>query len=127
MPIPVLALVLVPFLIVAVLAMIFLTPSINGLFAFIWEDPTNRLRRKILYRLRQIHNEGNIPDQTAVLMVASEFHTTEHEVLDTVGVFSAEEIKGIFTEQRGLLGILADKLRCHLRAGAGTKGGKPHD
>lgn len=127
MPLPVLALVLLPFLIVGVLAMFFLTEPINRLFAFVWEDPTDLLRRKILHRLRQIHIEGSVPDETAVLMVASEFHTTEHEVLDTVGVLSAGEIKDIFTEQRGLLGILADKLRGHVRAGAGAKGGKPHD
>ena len=125
MPFPVLALVLLPFLIVGVLAMFFLTEPINSLFAFVWEDPTDRLRRKMLHRLRRIHFEGSIPDQTAVLMVASEFHTTEREVLDTIGVLTAWEINDIFAQRRGLLGILADKLREHVRAGAGAKGGTP--
>lgn len=115
---------LIPFMIVfgiaGLLAMAFLTPVFNRFFSLLWEDPTERERRKILKRLQELHVDGNVPEETAVLMASSEFHTSVENVLEAVGVLSIGEVKGILTGRRGGLGIIADKLAKHVR----SKGGK---
>ncbi len=114
----------IPFLIVfglaGLAAMAYLTPWFNRFFSLIWEDPSERERRKILKRLKELHVDGNVPEETAALMVSSEFNTSVENVLEAVGVLTVGELKGILTGKRGALGIIADKLVKHAR----SKGGK---
>ena len=113
------------FLPFAIFAMVVLIPPINAMFALIWEDPRERQRRMVLKRLKELHVDGNVPAETAVLMASQEISATEADLRAAAGLFSASEIKSVLRGERSLLRVVSDSIQKTLLDGATGKGRKP--
>lgn len=84
-----------------------LMPWVNSLFSLVWEDPSDKQRRLILRRLKELHIDGEVPAASAVLMTAREFHTTEYRLLGVLGVGDSSEVPALLRGRRdGLGGLL---------------------
>lgn len=112
---------LLPFVI---FAMVVLIPPINAMFALIWEDPRERQRHMVLKRLKELHVDGDVPAETAVLMASQENNITEEQLKAAVGMFSASEIKSVLLGQRSLSRVVIDTMQKTIIAGAAGKGRK---
>jgi hypothetical protein len=118
MPI-VLAIILLPFLFIGIWALVYLLPVTNKLFSMIWMDPTERQRQEILVRLKEHHVDGGVPEETAVLMAAKEFSTTEKNLLKAAELFSAADVKALLTGKRNVLDVGLGHVVKHMRKNAG--------
>jgi hypothetical protein len=105
------------------IAVVYLTPVTNRILGLIWEDPTERRRKKILKRLRELHVDGNIPEETAVLMAAKEYNASEQAILDVVGAVDARDVAKLVTGRMSPLGFLLHGFDRALRKGSGRRRG----
>lgn len=101
------------------LSVIYVLPVTNRLFSLIWEDPTERQRKKILKRIKELYVDGNIPEETAILMAAKEYNTTEREVLETIGAVSVGDVVKMATGKMSPLGYFFDGLERNFKKGTG--------
>lgn len=115
---------LLPLALIGALALIYLVPVCNRLFSLIWEDPTERQRKQVARRLKELHINGDIPEETAVLLAAKEFNVVEQNLLDVADIVSPADVKAFLTGKKSAIGIIASSLSDGLRRGADGKGGK---
>lgn len=95
------------FLLVVLLVTIGITayvlPGINHAFSHIWTDPSERQRAAIQQRLKELHTQDGIPEETAVLMATKEFQAKdEAALLKLAQCFDAADVRNLATGRRSL-------------------------
>lgn len=91
---------MIPFAVLAALAIHYGIPAANRFFDLIWEDPSKRQQAAIARRLKELHVDGDVPAETAILMAAKERNVTEDELKDVAGMFGTSDIVGMLTGKR---------------------------
>lgn len=114
----------IPLLLLGVFALVVLVPFFNKGFSLIWQDPMERQRKLVLKRIQE-HVLNNVPEQTAVMMTAAEFNTTEANLLKVAEMFTAADAKALVTGKRGVVDIMLGKAYKHMRDGAAGPKPKP--
>lgn len=105
MAIVLMIIVVLPFAFLALFALTQVAPWMNRvLFDHIWEDPSQRQRKAILARVRELTASGEIQSNTALLMVAKEFRSTDEETLWVSRALDAEDLARLATGRRHGLG-----------------------
>jgi hypothetical protein len=99
----------------------YLIPPCNKLFSFIWEDPISRQQREVVKRLKELHIDGHIPEETAVVMASKEFNTSEQELMEAAQMLRPSDIRGILTGQKSLFRIVFDSMDDVIRANTGGR------
>lgn len=99
-------LLMVPVAVLALLSVIYLVPFFNRLFGLVWEDPSERQRKEVLARLKELHVDGHLPEEVTVLLAAKEFNATEDELMKLVGMMSASDMKAVLSGRKSLLGVV---------------------
>lgn len=62
-----------------------LSPAVEWVLGFIWSDPTRSRRASVSSRVKELCVDGNIPEETAILMVSKEKNLMEEQVKDILG------------------------------------------
>ena len=111
----VLILIVAPFGMLAMYAISHGVPIVNRILSVVWEDPTVRQRAVIARRLKELHVDGTIPEETAVLLAAKEFNATEDELMRVAGMFNAGDLMGMLTGKRQPMGVLLNGIEKALK------------
>ena len=91
-------------------AAVYVVPVVNNGFSCIWEDPIQKQRKEGILRLKELHINGEVPEETAVLMAAKELNTTEEELLKVLGTFSARDLRGVITGKKSGLDVVMSRV-----------------
>lgn len=114
--------ILLPLALLAWWAVAVVAPFLNeNVFGLIWRDPTERQRVEVLRRLQELHLDGGVPDETAVLMAAKERLSTERDLIQVAGAFSLSDLMGVLSGRRGFVGTLFGAADRTLRKGHGRR------
>lgn len=111
----------VPALLVTCWCVFHVLPLSNRLFGLIWEDPSERQRNAAAARLKDLHVDGEIPSETAVLLTSKEMNTDEQEILELMKIGAASEVKNALTGNQGFLGRIASELERTFKIGTTRK------
>jgi hypothetical protein len=98
------------------LAMLF-GPYIDSLMSFIWTDPSNRYRSRVLKRVKELCVDGDVPDETAVLVTSKEMNLTEKAVKDAIGAMTPSTMRTLSGS-----GLMSDVLRSLFKVTRKAKG-----
>jgi hypothetical protein len=90
-------------------------PFFNWLSSFVWQDPSDRQRAIVMKRLKELHVDGNVPEESAFLLAAKELNTTEEELKQAVGRVGATSLMGVLTGKKTMLGVFFDELNRSLK------------
>jgi hypothetical protein len=90
-------------------------PFFNRLSSFLWQDPSERQKAIVLKRLKELHVDGNVPEEMSYLMAAKELNTTEQELKAIVGSVGAPNLVGLLTGRKTLMGVFIDSINKNLR------------
>lgn len=94
---------LMTILIITIGIAIYALPIVNGAFSRIWSDPSERQRAEIQQRLKELHTQDGIPEETAVLMATKEFQAKdEAALLKLAQCFDAADVRGLVAGRRSL-------------------------
>lgn len=105
----------IPAVAVLALSVMYVMPATNSLFGLIWQDPTDRQRAAVARRLKELHVDGHVPNETAVLMAAKEHNATEQEIMGLLDMASPEDLMGVLTGKRTFFGTVVGKITKSLR------------
>lgn len=83
---------------------VYVMPLTNALFAKIWEDPSDRQRKRVLRRLKELHVDNGMPVHSAILTASREFHVTEYRLLAVLGVADDGDIPALLCGRRDGIG-----------------------
>ena len=108
-------------MVLAVGSVVYIIPYTNKLFGLIWTDPREENRRKIIKRIKELTIDGDVPEETAVLMAAKEQNIDEENLMEVLGVMSPSEVRGLFTGKRGMIQAFTSALDNALKSGTGRK------
>lgn len=78
---------LILFLVIAIAGLAIslrLSPWTERLMALIWEDPTRRAKTKVAKRVKELCVDGDVPGETAALIVAKEESLMEEQVKEVM-------------------------------------------
>jgi hypothetical protein len=106
---------LIPFFYLAYFGIHYGVPIVNRVLSFIWEDPSVKQRNAIARRLKELHVDGNVPSEVAVLLAAKEFNATEEKLIKTAGLLDAGEIMGMLTGKRSPAGVFLNGINKALK------------
>lgn len=90
-------------------------PFFNRILSFVWEDPCDRQRAIVLKRLKELHVDGNVPEETAYLMAAKELNTTEDELKEAIGVVGSSNLMGLLMGKKNMFGVILDGINKNLK------------
>ncbi len=90
-------------------------PFFNRLSSFLWQDPSDRQRAIVLKRLKELHVDGNVPEEMAYLMAAKELRTTEEELKLIAGSIGAPNLLGLLTGKKTFMGVFIDSINKSLK------------
>jgi hypothetical protein len=90
-------------------------PFFNRLSSFLWQDPSERQKAIVLKRLKELHVDGNVPEEMAYLMASKELNTTEAELKTIVGSIGAPNLVGLLTGKKTLMGVFIDGINKSLK------------
>ena len=78
-----------------------LMPWLNKhVFSKIWcEEPRKVVARETIDRLADLMMDGNVPEETAVLMVAQEQDISEQDIFNSFGVDDAKELVRVLSSK----------------------------
>lgn len=69
-----------------------LSPYTERLMRYIWEDPTDKLKVKIARRVKELCIDGDVPKETAAMMIAKENNIMEEQVRDLMSNAAADPV-----------------------------------
>jgi hypothetical protein len=79
-------------------------PIVNKCMSYIWAEPSKQ-RVAIANRLKELYVDGDVPDETAVIIAAAESGASEEELLSLFDNMSASDIRTLVSgDARGLMG-----------------------
>lgn len=85
---------------VIVISTAWLTPLFNKLFSFIWsEEEKPIIKREAQERLNELFVDGDVPEETAAVMTATEENMEERELLEMFRATSPKDLKRIITSK----------------------------
>ena len=58
----------------------------------IWEDPTDAMKVKVAKRVKELCIDGDVPDETAAMMIAKENGVMEEQVRDLMRCATADPV-----------------------------------
>lgn len=61
-----------------------LSPWTERMMAYIWEDPRKRAETKVVKRVKELCVDGDVPRETAALIVAKEENVMEEQVREVM-------------------------------------------
>ena len=105
------------FMPVTIWAVIYLTPAVNKMFSYIWEDPSNKQRQIIANRIKELHVDGNVPEETAVMLAGQELNVDEQQILDELGAMRPSDLRGIVTGNKSWFKMIMDNMGRSLQSG----------
>lgn len=111
----------IPALVVTCWCVIHVLPLSNHLFGLIWEDPTERQRNAAAKRLKDLHVDGEIPSETAVLLTSKEMNTDEQEILGLMKIAAASQVKAALTGNQGFFGRMTSEIERAFKRGTARK------
>ena len=80
-------------------------------FSRIWSEERPVVAREAIDRIKELCIDGDIPEETAVLMAAQEQNLTEQEMLVAFSAKDAKELVAILTNKKsGFANLLLKKL-----------------
>lgn len=86
---------LVVFAICGVKTAMFVGPYVQKLMGLIWKDPTSRNRARVAKRVKELCADGDVPDETAVLMASQEMNLTEQHIKDALDGLTPQAIRAL--------------------------------
>jgi len=60
----------------------------------------------IIGRMSELYTNSEMTDEVALMVAAKEMHTTEKEILKTLGAIRAADVRGLLTGRQSVLGVL---------------------
>lgn len=92
-------------------------PYVGKLLGFIWVDPAVRRRAAVLKRVKELCVDSNVPEETAVMMTASEAGVPEDKIKEVMGIITPSTMKSII---KG--GVFGEILQAGLKASKKIRG-----
>jgi hypothetical protein len=92
-------------------------PFIESMMSYIWVDPSNRYRSRVVKRVKELCVDGDVPDETAVLVTSKEMNLTEKAVNDALGAMTPATMRTLSGS-----GLMSDLLRSMLKVTRKVKG-----
>lgn len=69
-----------------------LSPYTEMLMRRIWEDPTDKMKVRIAKRVKELCVDGDVPRETATMMIAQENNIMEDQVRDLMRAATADPV-----------------------------------
>ena len=70
-------------------------PYIDKAMSFVWQDPAKARHAKVAKRVKELCIDGDVPDETAILLTSKEQSLTEKHVNDALGELTPEVMRTI--------------------------------
>ena len=96
------------------------SPYIQKLMSFVWQDPMVRYRAQAVKRIKELCVDGDVPDETAILMAAKELDMTEEQLVEALNGLTPQVMKAM--SKGDLVSALLkanDKLMRNIKHGGG--------
>ena len=100
-----------------IFALIYVVPIVNRALSCIWEDPTEQERKMVLKRLKELHVDGNIPEETAVVIASAERNVPAENVKELVGMMGSRNLMGVLSGKKSLFWTILDGIEKQKKKG----------
>lgn len=91
-----------------VFAVHYVIPITNRFFALIWEDPTEVQRKEVMRRLKELHVDGHIPEEAAVLLASKEYNSSERDLLNLTRMVKPAQLRAMLNGRKNIFQIVLD-------------------
>lgn len=94
-----------------VIAILYVGPAANKFLSHIWsEEELPVVKRETKERLDELFIDGDVPEETAVLMTATEENMEEKELLEMFQAVDAKDLKSIVTSKGSKFSLIFGAL-----------------
>jgi hypothetical protein len=99
--------------------LVYIAPTTNRLFAALWEDPSEQIRREALKRMEELCVNGSVPEEAALLLTAKELNMTERQLLDAMNLFTPGEVVKVLTGKMSPMRAMLSGIERAMKRGQG--------